>query len=286
MSGSQRDLSHVRFISAGAGSGKTYRLTMELEQALCEGRVTPAAVIGTTFTVKAATELQDRVRTRLIRGGRPLLSAQMAQSLIGTVHSVCARLLGRFAFELGLSPEINVAGAEDGARLFNQALDEVLSADRVRKMNLRARRLALVDDRLGTGWQDHVRRIAQEARSNDIDPANLPGMGRQSAERFLGYFPEATCGAETVEALLAAIEEAIANIDLVSDTTKGTRGYVGKLRSAAAELRRDDCQMDAVDLAQQVGSDQTERGCRHPCAGRGCLLRPSRGFSRRHSRLH
>ena len=242
MSGSQRDLSHVRFISAGAGSGKTYRLTRELEQALCEGRVTPAAVIGTTFTVKAATELQDRVRTRLIRSGRPLLSAQMAQSLIGTVHSVCARLLGRFAFELGLSPEVNVAGAEDGARLFNQALDEVLNADRVREMNLRAQRLALVDDRLGTGWQDHVRRIAQEARSNDIDPAELPGMGRESAARFLGYFPEATCGAETVEALLEAIEKAIASIDLVSDTTKGTRGYVTKLRSAAAALRRDDCQ--------------------------------------------
>ena len=242
MSGSQRDLSHVRFISAGAGSGKTYRLTRELEQALREGRVTPAAVIGTTFTVKAATELQDRVRTRLIRGGRPLLSAQMAQSLIGTVHSVCARLLGRFAFELGLSPEVNVAGAEDGARFYNQALDEVLNADRVRKMNLRAQRLALVDDRLGTGWQDHVRRIAQEARSNDIDPAELPGMGRESAEQFLGYFPKATCGAEAEEALLETIEKAIASIDLVSDTTKGTRGYVTKLRSAAAALRRDDCQ--------------------------------------------
>ena len=242
MNARQRDLEHMRFISAGAGSGKTYRLTQELEQALCEGRVTPAAVIGTTFTVKAAAELQDRVRTRLIRGGRPLLSAQMAQSLIGTVHSVCARLLGRFAFELGLSPEVNVAGAEDGARLFNQALDEVLSAERVRAMNLRAQRLALVDDRRGKGWQDHVRSIAQEARSNDIDPADLPDMGRQSAKRFLGYFPDATCGAEASEALRAAVEEAIAGIDLVTDTTKGTRGYVAKLRSAAAEIRREDCQ--------------------------------------------
>ena len=241
MSVQRRDLEHVRFISAGAGSGKTYRLTEELEQALREGRVTPAAVIGTTFTVKAGAELQDRVRTRLIRGGRPLLSSQMAQSLIGTVHSVCARLLGRFAFELGLSPEVNVAGAEDGARLFNQALDEVLSADRVRAMNLRAQRLALVDDRSGTGWQDHVRSIAQEARSNDIDPADLPGMGRESAERFLGYFPDATCGTEASEALRAAVEEAIAGIDLVTDTTKGTRDYVTRLRSAAAELRRDDC---------------------------------------------
>ena len=241
MSHGQRDLQHVRFISAGAGSGKTYRLTRELEEMLADGRVTPAAVIGTTFTVKAATELQDRVRTRLIGGGRPLLSEQMAQSLIGTVHSVCARLLGRFAFELGLSPEINVAGVEDGARLFSQALDEVLSADRVREMNLLAERLALVDIQGGTNWQRDVRKIAQEARSNDIDPGELPGMGRQSAERYLGYFPEVACGAEAVEALLAAIDEAVESIDPVSDTTKTTGNYVARLRSAASELRRDNC---------------------------------------------
>ena len=241
MSGSRRDLAHVRFISAGAGSGKTYCLTEELEQALSEGRVTPAAVIGTTFTVKAATELYDRVRTRLITSGRPLLSEQMAQALIGTVHSVCVRLLGRFAFELGLSPKLNVASIEDGARLFNQALDEVLSPDRVREMNLCAERLGLVDDRNGTNWQDHVRKIAEVTRSNNIDPSALPRMGRESAERFLSYFPEATCDEEAQEALLAVIQEAIANIDLASDTTKTTRNCVGRLHSAAAELRRDNC---------------------------------------------
>ena len=241
MSASQSDLAHVRFISAGAGSGKTYRLTEELEQALSDGRMTPAAVIGTTFTVKAATELHDRVRTRLIRSGRPLLSEQMAQAVIGTVHSVCGRLLGRFAFELGLSPEINVTSIEDSARLFSQALDEVLSADRVREMNLRAERLGLVDDRSGTGWQDHVRNIAAKTRTNDIDPGTLPTMGRESADRFLSYFPEATCDDEAREALLTVVQETIANIDLASDSTKTTRDYVGKLRSAAAELRRDNC---------------------------------------------
>ena len=84
MNASQSDLAHVRFISAGAGSGKTYRLTEELEEALSEGRTTSASVIGTTFTVKAATELHDRVRTRLIRSGRPLLSEQMAQALMSS----------------------------------------------------------------------------------------------------------------------------------------------------------------------------------------------------------
>ena len=241
MNDNQGDLTHVRFISAGAGSGKTYRLTEALEKALSEGRVTPAGVIGTTFTVKAATELRDRVRTRLTRSGRPLLSEQMAQALIGTVHSVCGRLLSRFAFELGLSPEINVASVEDGTHLFGQALNETLGADRVREMNLLAERLGLFDSRNDTSWQDDVRKIAKETRSNNIDPNALAAMGHESADRFLGYFPEATCGDEARVALLTSVEEALANIDLAHDTTQTTRKYVDRLRSAASELRRDDC---------------------------------------------
>ncbi|MCY4515137.1 MAG: UvrD-helicase domain-containing protein [Candidatus Tectomicrobia bacterium] len=241
MNSAQSDLGHVRFISAGAGSGKTYRLTELLEQELSGGKVTPATVIGTTFTVKAATELQDRVRTRLIQNDRNLLAEQMAQALIGTVHSVCLRLLGRFAFELGLSPEISIASVEDATRLFNQALNEVLSVNRVREMNLFAERLGLADDQNGTSWQSHVRKIVGETRSNDIAPGLLPSMGRESADRFLDYFPEVTCGNEAREALLAAVRQAIADIDLAADSTKVTRDYVEDLRSAEAELRRNNC---------------------------------------------
>ena len=86
MNANPGDLAHVRFISAGAGSGKTRRLTEELERSLCEGNVKPAGVLGTTFTVKAASELRDRVRKRLIEGGHPLVAEQMSQALVGTVH--------------------------------------------------------------------------------------------------------------------------------------------------------------------------------------------------------
>ena len=160
MSGSP-SFAHVRFISAGAGSGKTYRLTQELERALLEDTVDPAGVIGTTFTVKAAAELRERVRERLIRNGRIALAEQTAEALLGTVHSVCERLLQRYAFELGLSPELHVASIEDGIGFFNQALDEALSAapelprDAVRSMNDIAQRLGIVN------WRADVKQIAQ-----------------------------------------------------------------------------------------------------------------------------
>ena len=278
MNAHRADLSHLRFISAGAGSGKTHRLTEELERALAEGDVTPAGVVGTTFTVKAASELGDRVRKRLIEGGRPLLAEQMSQAVVGTVHSVCARLLARFAFELGLSPELSVASVEDGKRLFNQALDEVLDPDRVREMNLFAERLGTIDFRRGTSWEDHVRKIAGEARSNDINPMALPEMGRESADRFLGYFPEPDCDDEATGALLAVAEEGLAGIDLVYDDTKGTRVYVDLLQTVVAALKRDACPWWRwISLSKNLPTKKSEAAALPVMAAASCYDR-HRGF--------
>ena len=49
----------LHFISAGAGSGKTYRLTQILHEKLSSGEIRPSGVIATTFTRKAATELRE-----------------------------------------------------------------------------------------------------------------------------------------------------------------------------------------------------------------------------------
>ena len=177
---------HVTFISAGAGSGKTYRLTEELQEALVSQSVNPAGVMGTTFTVKAASELKDRVRERLIKNGYPQLAEQMAQALIGTVHSVCERLLKRFAFELGLSPALNVVSIEDTKSFFNEALDEVMSTEQVHAMNGVAARLSI------DNWQADVKAIADAARGNDLDPALLPDMARENADDLLAFFPDPT----------------------------------------------------------------------------------------------
>ncbi len=229
-----RDYGHVLFISAGAGSGKTYRLTDELERALVAGEVTPARVIGTTFTVKAATELRERVRERLIRAGRAQLAEQTAQALLGTVHSVCERLLKRFAFELGLTPELSVASLEDVAVLFSQALDSALSAAAVREMNAIAQRLA-VDD-----WRDDVRALVDRARDNDIPADALSAMGRESADSLTAFLP-ASEDRDWDKGLRSAVRSAIERIDLKADTTKGTAEYVADLELAAHELARPSC---------------------------------------------
>ena len=100
--------SHITFVSAGAGSGKTYTLTQILRDELVAGRALPGGVIATTFTRKAASELRERVRGFLLEKGEFALATAMGQARIGTVNSICGELLQRFCFEAGLSAEQQV----------------------------------------------------------------------------------------------------------------------------------------------------------------------------------
>ena len=52
-------MKNVTYINAGAGSGKTYRLTKTLTELIKAGNVNPEQVILTTFTIKAANEFKE-----------------------------------------------------------------------------------------------------------------------------------------------------------------------------------------------------------------------------------
>ena len=53
-------MKNIKYISASAGSGKTYRLTQELTNAIKSGAVEPENVILTTFTKAAASEFKEK----------------------------------------------------------------------------------------------------------------------------------------------------------------------------------------------------------------------------------
>jgi ATP-dependent exoDNAse (exonuclease V) beta subunit len=228
------DFSHVSFISAGAGSGKTYYLTNYLKDALIEERAEPGGIVATTFTVKAAGEIEQQVRTRLIEDGHYHLEPQMGQVLIGTVHSVCERLLQRFSFELGLSPHLRIVAIDDASDYFHRSLDEVLDVGRVRSLNRLGRRLGLDD------WAGVVKKIVDEARGNDIPAADLKKFGPDNADALLHYFPN-TADGDLKGELIAAVDNALTNIDVSLDKTKTTRNYLASLRDVRGLLDQPDC---------------------------------------------
>ena len=234
-------MSHIEFISAGAGSGKTFALTEKLEGLLSSGEVQPSGVMATTFTRLAASELQERVRQKLIQSGQVTTANAMGQALIGTVNGVCGELLNRFSFEAGLPPEQKVLEESEGGRLFGQAMESVLEGDLdlIRQMNQLAIRLGYVDAQSKRlTWRTEVRRIVDAARANNTDVSQLDHFATQSADSLLTHFPKATTR-KLSEQLLAALNHAIAGFDPEVDTTKGSHSYFEMLEGVRVGLGHD-----------------------------------------------
>lgn len=210
----------LQFISAGAGSGKTYRLTEILREELEKGDIQPQGVIATTFTVKAATELRERVRCHLLELGVFNQANSIGQARIGTVNSVCGELLERFAFENGIAPNLQVIDERQAKILMQKSLDEVLSDKNLNTMIDLAWRLGIDD------WRADLLKMIMVVRSNQIDLALLPSMANENADSLLEIFGKPY--AENLsDQILTAIAKAIHDLDpLVQDTTyKNTKKY-------------------------------------------------------------
>ena len=225
---------NITFISAGAGSGKTYRLTEQLFDELVAKNdpVRADGIIATTFTKKAAIELEGRVRKKLVEKGCLDLSLFISQSLIGTVNGVCGRLLSRFAFDAGLSPELQVIEDEAAAVLFSQSLEQDCSLAEIRKMNGLAWRLGQED------WRSEVRRCVNLARANDIDPSALAQAAIENCESLLDFFPPPfATDIDLDKRLLAAIKKCQKQIAGNGDESKGTANYLKLLEENIAQVK-------------------------------------------------
>ncbi len=250
----ETSMDNITFISAGAGSGKTYRLTQDLGKLLIEqaDEFRPSGVIATTFTKLAANELRGRVRQRLNETGHNDLAVRMEQALIGTVNGVCGQLLKRFSFEAGLSPVQNVIEEQAAEHLFAVALESVLTLDKVKSMNALAQRLSIDD------WRKEVKGIVQTARANNLPSAQLAAFSKTSIDELFKFLPAASKRDLNAE-LLSAIQTAIANIDLKVDKTKGTRGYVSFIKDCQRKLKTQRyCWADWVKLSKSGPAKKSE----------------------------
>ncbi|PUB24640.1 ATP-dependent exoDNAse (exonuclease V) beta subunit [Pseudomonas sp. GV105] len=231
---------HITFISAGAGSGKTHRLTEILHQELLSQQVQPAGVIATTFTRKAAAELRERVRSHLLKKGEIGLATSMGQARIGTVNSVCGQLLERFAFEAGMPPQQRVLEENQAKVLLNQAVDRVLHGESMDTFLAIARRLGLEvthqqGDYASNNWLDELRRLLDQLRTNDIDLDLARGFAVRNAEDMLEHFPTATKTDLSGE-LLRIIPDVLGQLIAAKSKIKLTADYVSLLMDFHREL--------------------------------------------------
>ena len=123
-----KTLDRPLFVSAGAGSGKTFTLTRRIVYALSpeSGPFVEHLdqVLAITFTKDAAAEIRDRVRRVLIEEGMDEEALTVDDAWISTIHGMCSRILRAHALELGIDPEFTVLTDTD--ELMDQAVEHVL----------------------------------------------------------------------------------------------------------------------------------------------------------------
>jgi ATP-dependent helicase/nuclease subunit A len=231
-------LRNVSVVTAGAGTGKTYRITSEIINAVAAG-LSAEALLATTFTRKAAAELQERIQAGLAKAGHRNASIQLPEALIGTVNSVCGRLLSEFALEAGLSPDLAVLDDNAEAAAFQAAVSAEVAAyeDDVRPA---AWRLGFAGGDQDGDWVEIVRRIAQAARSNQLAPGDvLACVPRALAGVEALLSPSDPAGEEALDRALAGAMDVLlkesANWGL-ADGPKNTRDAVERVRLAATSF--------------------------------------------------
>ncbi|HSE43525.1 MAG TPA: UvrD-helicase domain-containing protein, partial [Acidobacteriota bacterium] len=120
------------FIEANAGTGKTYELTSHILKKVAEG-VPLREICAVTFTEKAATEMVERLRTRmaeLVASGEMEAKRfqEVNQGFIGTIHAFCTQVLKRYGSRIGLTPLFEVdADQSHFDELFESHWDRFLS---------------------------------------------------------------------------------------------------------------------------------------------------------------
>ena len=237
-------LPNLKLISAGAGSGKTYRLTQEMTELLVTGETRASGIIATTFTKKAAAELRERVRVKLLREGLSKEANELKNALIGTVHGLGVKLLKRFAFEAGVSPQVDIIADQDHQRLFNLSMAAVISVDTIERIEELCVNLSLSAGGEKYEWRRDVLNLVDIIRGNNFDEATIARSKEKSWAELSTFLPPiSTAPASAPSATKARLETALSEVAAAlenneADGTKKTLTAARTLKKMLGELKR------------------------------------------------
>lgn len=191
------EMNHVTYISAGAGSGKTYTLTTFLSELITKKGVKPEEFILTTFTEAAAAEFKEKARAKIFECTDYEQYAQAAerlnQAMIGTVDSVSYRFVMKYWYLLGISPNLKFLDDETTKFFINQNLQNILTAEENDFLK------SFVDDfevgysygsdKYGKNydfWKEDVKNIMDKSKSFDTDMSENLKASLEFANSLLG----------------------------------------------------------------------------------------------------
>ncbi len=175
--------SEALLLSAAAGSGKTSVLVERFVRAIREDAIPPGRILAITFTERAAGELRERVRARLLALGERDAARDTEAASVGTFHGFCARLLRAHPLAAGLDPDFAILDEGLAARLrelaFRDAIREFLEGEPAAAVDLVA---AYSIDQLQAMIGEAHARLRSRGQEQPHLPSVVPGADASVAE--------------------------------------------------------------------------------------------------------
>jgi ATP-dependent helicase/nuclease subunit A len=221
----------ARLVSAGAGSGKTWRIVQDVVARVAAG-TSLDRIAAVTFTEAAASELQDRIRAGLQLRGLAAEAVRVERASICTIHRFALTLLRRFPLPAALPPDPMVLEPDEAAALFHRALQAALRAEGTELAD---------DDAL------LVANLVEKARSLGMDGDDLAREAPLAAAWIAGAFSPPLDGAELDANFRAALDEAFDWLDQKTKPRVADEGIRRELR-----LLRRGVPADLLDAAIRV----------------------------------
>lgn len=168
-------MKHVTYISAGAGSGKTYTLTQIMADLIINREIKPEQFILTTFTDAAAGEFREKAKAcmygKTSYPGYSQIAERLDHAMIGTIHSVAYSFIQKYWYLLGISPDLKIISEEQQSFYIGQILSGIANQQEKDFYNVFAEQFGMLnaDNYIDYDfWKADIKTIFEKARSYNI----------------------------------------------------------------------------------------------------------------------
>ncbi|MDR1846990.1 MAG: UvrD-helicase domain-containing protein [Bacteroidales bacterium] len=163
-------------IIAGAGSGKTKTLTCKIAYDLQQG-ISPYNILALTFTNKAAAEMKERITD--------LVGTPAKYILMGTFHSIFARILRQESDKLGYVSRFTIYDTDDSKSLIKSIIKDMGLDDKTYQTSFVLDRISKAKNSLFSPT-DYLNSIDIQAEDRASHKPKIGYIYQQYARRLRG----------------------------------------------------------------------------------------------------
>lgn len=211
-------MGHIKFINAGAGSGKTYRLTEQFCEEL-RNEAQPSEFILTTYTKAAAEEFRTKIKGKLIERGMREYMPLVDSAQIGTIHSVAQAYIEKYWYLLNMSPTLALKEEGEMQEFIAQLLEMVVTKedlkffyDYQRKMEITKKEgLATLPD--ADFWKAPVLKLVESLRLYGMGVECIADFERSSKEIAEEVFAEYSLDMNELTSAAAELKGYLDNVN-------------------------------------------------------------------------